>query len=243
MTLFVTLIVVGCGSNTRIGPIYVSPYEFVNATTPLKITNSDTDYNISVQLLDKGFGFSEQTVKMSPFNSDFGILVDGTVTTDTDGWANFSYHSPDDISELMGQSIVLQAVYINENNETDITQDFVLSFTDGPANGYGLTNQSTPIIVDSNSSSQTISAYVVDNNNIGISGETVTTTVLDQAFGSISPSSVKTDESGKASFSYTGPTDISNMIGQSTSITLMYNSQSVRVEITIVAPVTPTAIP
>ncbi|SFV63348.1 hypothetical protein MNB_SV-6-605 [hydrothermal vent metagenome] len=241
IAIFVVSIIAGCGSNTKADPVYASPYQFVNASTPIDVDKSDSDYNISVQLVEDGFGFSGQTVKMRPFDSTYGTLLSSVVETDDSGWAYFLYHSPKDLTDLKGQTALMQAVYLNDDNETEAVQDFVLSFSaEAAETEYRMTNQSTPIIVDSNDSAQTIFVYIVDGQNVGVEGETVTTSILDQRFGSISPSSVKTDAAGKASFAYAGPSDITPVIGQQTSITLRYEkggkTSTARVDIQIVAP-------
>ncbi len=241
ITIFIVSIIAGCGSNTKADPIYVSPYQFVNASTPIKVDKADSDYNVSVQLVEKGFGFPGQTVKMRPFDSTFGTLALSNVDTDESGWAYFQYHSPKDLAELKGQSTTIQAVYLNDNNETEAAQDFVLSFADQVASTkYRMVNQTTPVIVDTNSSQQQIAVYIVNDQDVGVEGETVTTSILDQRFGSISPSSVKTDNAGRASFAYVGPADITPVIGQQASITLRYesggNTSTANVDILIVAP-------
>jgi len=241
IAIFIVSIISGCGSNTKADPIFVSLYKFINASTPMDINKSDTNYTISVQLIEGEFGFPGQTVRMRPFDNTFGTLEESNVETDDSGWAYFKYRSPTNIADLIGQTALLQAVYLNDDNETEAVQDFILSFSAQAAETiYKMTNQSTPIIVDSNSSVQTIFVYIVDDQNTGVEGETVITSILDQRFGSISPSSVKTDDAGKASFTYTGPVDITPVIGQQTSITLRYvkggNTSTVRVDIQIVAP-------
>jgi len=241
ISIFIVSIVVGCGSNTKADPIYVSQYQFVNASTPIDINKSDDDYNISVQLLEGEFGFPEQDVRMRPFDSTYGTLTSSIVETDDSGWAYFEYHSPKDITDLNGQTALMQAVYLNDDNETEAIQDFILSFSAQAAETeYRMTNQSTPIIVDSNASTETIFVYIVDELDRGVEGESVTTSILDQRFGSISPSSVKTDASGKASFAYVGPDDITPVIGQHTTVTLRYEkngkTSTAIVEIQIVSP-------
>jgi len=238
LTLFVTTIMVGCGSNTKQDPLYVSPYSFINASTPLEITESDAVYQISVQLIENGFGFPGQTVKMRPFDRTFGLLEFEIVETNVDGWAVFNYLSPENLHDVSGQSATLQAIY-DDGNGNILAQDFVLNFPVVPeGNLYHLTNQSTPIVVivdmnDTNNTSGTggitkeISAYVVDRDNIGAEGKTVTIGILNQQFGSISPSSVETDAAGKALFTYTTADNIDSQIGNSTTVNINYTENGV----------------
>ena len=223
IALLTAMLMSGCGSNSKQDPIFVSPFLFVNASTPLTIADSSKDYTLTVQLVSEGFGFAGQTIKMRPFDVAFGMVLSDTVITDANGWATFAYRSPENFQQVSGQSITLQAVYIDDNNATQLIQNFVLNFAAVPeGNLYFLINQTTPIVVDANGTTKEISAYVVNRDNIGVEGKTVTTTVLDQAYGSISPASVETDAAGKAAFTYTGPADITPLIGKSTNINLNY---------------------
>lgn len=239
LTLFVSVIIIGCGGNSKLDPIPpvpVSPYGFVNASTPLEISERDKDYNLSVQLTENGFGYPGQIVRMLPFDRTFGQVESESVETDTSGWAMFIYHSPENLSELGGQSLTLQAVYVDDDNTSVLIQDFVLNFATVPeGNLYHLTNQSTPIVVSLDMNSTTgvggitkeISAYVVDKDNIGVPGQTVTIGILDQQFGSISPSSVLTDEAGKAIFTYATSDTIDSQIGNSTTVNINYTEYEV----------------
>ncbi len=264
LALLVSAIMIGCGGNSKqdpLPPIVVNPYAFVNASTPLEILESDTVYQISVQLTEDGFGSPGQTVLMRPFDRTFGLMESETVETDDSGWAVFNYLSPENIHDVSGQSVTLQAVfelYDDENeggddNETvlvgSIAQDFVLNFAVVPeGNLYHLTNQSTPIVVslDTNDTNNTnppaitkeISAYVVDKDNIGVEGKTVTIGILDQQFGSISPSSVETDVAGKAIFTYTASDTIDSQVGKSTIVNINYTENGVTTSLPVTIEVT-----
>jgi len=260
VALFAVLVILGCGSNTKLDPLPPPPpgstYAFVNASTPLDIDESDKDYNLSVQLVDGAFGLPGETIKMATFDSKYGIVDPAEVETDDSGWAHFSYHSPDDLRDVGGQSITLQAVLIiynedDDNNETapvgSMTQDFVLNFAVIPeGNLYHLTNQSTPIIVvvdtnDTNGTGSTtkeISAYVVDKDNVGVKGQTVTIGILDQRFGSISPASTQTDAAGKASFTYTVSDTIASQIGNSTTVNMYYKENETTTSLPVTIEVT-----
>ena len=244
IAIFVISIMTGCGSNTKADPVYVSKYQFVNASTPIKVDKADSDYNVSVQLLEKGFGAAAQTIRMRPFDSTYGTLEASNIDTDDSGWAYFKYHSPKKLADLKGQTASMQAVYLNpDDNKTEAVQDFVLNFSNQVASTkYRMVNQTTPIIVDANASQQQIAVYIVDDQNIGVEGETVTTSIIDQRFGAIAPSSVKTDNSGRAGFAYVGPADITPVIGQKTSVTLRYEkdgkTSTAKVEIVVVEPST-----
>jgi len=236
--LLTALTIAGCGSNTKLDPIGGgSPFAFINATTPMKIEEGGKVYELRVQLIEDGFGSAGQEIKMLPFDSKYGLLESESVETDTSGWAVFNYTAPEDLREVSGQSTTLHALF-DDGNGSVIAQDFVLNFISVPSgNLYHLTNQSTPIIVsmDTNDTNNTtppaitkeISAYVVDKDNIGVEGKTVTIGILDQQFGSISPSSVETDAAGKASFTYTASDTIESQIGNSTTVNINYTENGV----------------
>ncbi len=249
LTLLVSVVMIGCGGNSKQDPIYASPYAFINASTPMEITESYAIYQISVQLTENGFGYSGQTIKMRPFDRTFGLIEYETVETNDDGWAVFNYLSPENLRDVSGQSATLQVLYDDEEGGV-IAQDFVLNFAVVPeGNLYHLTNQSTPIIVvlDMNDTDNTggtggiteeISAYVVDSDNIGAEGKTVTIGILNQQFGSISPSSVETDAAGKATFTYTTSDNIDSQIGNSTTVNINYTENGVTTSLPVTIEIT-----
>ena len=133
LLIFLTsMIMIGCGGNSDLDtavPVAGSPYAFTNASKPLEITESDTVYQISVRLTENGFGYPGQIVKMKPFNRTLGLIESESVETDADGWAVFNYIPPESIRDVSGRSLVLQAVYSdNENSSALLIQGFVLNF-------------------------------------------------------------------------------------------------------------------
>jgi len=248
VALFAVLLIFGCGSNTKLDPIGGgSPFAFINASTPMDINISSSDYNLSVQLIEDGFGSAGQTIKMEVFDSKYGIVDPAEVETDNSGWAVFNYHSPEDLHTVNGQSVTITAVY-DDGNGSILFQNFVLNFSVVEGSQYRLTNQSTPIVVslDTNDTNNTnppaitkeISAYVVDRDNIGVEGQTVTIGILDQRFGSISPSSVETDAAGRAVFTYTASDTIASQIGNSTTVNIYYKENDVTMSLPVTIEVT-----
>ncbi len=247
LTLLVSVIMIGCGNNSKQDPLPPPPpgssYSFINASTPLDIEESSKDYNLSVQLVDGGFGVPGETVKMKAFDDAFGIVDPAEVETDDDGWAHFSYHSPDDVRELSGQSVTLQATLImyDDDDEDDneslpiesIAKDFVLNFV--PGEDYHLSDNSTIAVFvgitggDANQTakpvktSYTISAYVVDEDDLGVEGEKVKISILLADFGYITPGTAVTDDTGRAVFTYTVSDDIATMVGLSTQVKMIYS--------------------
>ena len=232
------VLIIGCGGNSKLDPIGGgSPYAFINASSPVEIEESGKTYQLSVQLIENGFGAAGQEIKMLPFDRKYGLIESEIVDTDASGWAVFNYLAPEDLREVSGQSTTLNAIF-DDGNGSVIAQEFVLNFIDVNSGSlYRLTNQSTPIIVslDMNDTNNTtppaitkeISAYVVDRDNVGAEGKTVTIGILDQQFGSISPSSTETDAAGKASFTFTASDTIGSQIGNSTVVNINYTENGV----------------
>ncbi len=97
----------------------------------------------------------------------------------------------------------------------------------GGDNSLGISfMNATSIVVSSGGQKKTVSVQLVDKDSVGISGKTVKVKTLPAIYGSLSPSSSKTDESGKATFSYTAPKDISKLNNTSHLIEFFYQASS-----------------
>jgi hypothetical protein len=229
------LIISGCGSNSKPNPIppvedLTNGYGFFNASTPVQVSQSNTEGNISVQLIQFGLAVAGKDIQFVPFDKQYGTIIESaTVATDDTGYAIFKYLSPNNVSEMIGKSVVVQAVF-NDDNGTSLMQEFVLQFreSDEVESQYTLVNESSPFVVTLPEESMEISAYVVDSNNIGVEGKEVSISVLTYGYGSLSPSKVFTDESGKAAFTYTGPTNLQGL--STTSVVLRFTENGVTQE-------------
>ena len=144
--------VVGCGSDDKENPIVdnTGPYAFFNATTPLEIERIAVDengtvienggYTIAVQLLKNGLVEPGEIIQMLPFDFKYGFITEIVVTTTTNGYAVFTYVPPENYSDIVGQDITIQAVYIDASEDVNVivdpdkerevllTQDFILQF-------------------------------------------------------------------------------------------------------------------
>ena len=100
---------------------------------------------------------------------------------------------------------------------------------------YDLTNISTPIIVRIPGELLEISGVVVNKNNIPVAEHNVSiTAITDIKYGSIiSAASVQSDESGHVSFTYKAPTNIAQVDGDSTTVSLILQEDSYTVYKTI----------
>ncbi len=121
----------------------------------------------------------------------------------------------------------------NEDNITNGTD------TDNNTNDttslYKLMNATSPVVVQMDQEAKVISVNVVDDKGVGVRDQSVSISVVNgYRYGAITSASiVKTDESGRASFSYTAPTDVSSVNGEKTEVTLRLvgTDQSEKVEI------------
>jgi len=193
------------------GIIPVPSSGFFNATTPLEITQASSPYEIKVQMIEDGYVASGKTVKMKPFDSKYGGVDSYEATTGADGYAVFSYTSPN-VLPVNGTSAFFE---LTHDNGTVITQNIVLKFNTsggGGVNPYNLVNPSTPIEVTGGNQDHSISAYVVDaSTGIGVAGKTVTITTLANGYGSVNTSTSETDDAGKVEFIYTSPASIAGL--------------------------------
>jgi len=247
LSLLSALFIVGCGSNTKADPTHptTGPYAFINPSSPLEVSESNETYELSVQLLKDGHVHEGGEVTIQPFDIKYGKVAPNTQTTDVDGWAVFPYLPPEDLKSLAGQSTTVVAIF-DDGNGSVVGQDFVINYlappSPSPCELNHLTEQTTPIYVDINASSeQEISVYVVnDCSNLGVEGEIVTIGILNGEYGSISPASVETDASGKAVFAYTSPANMTDLGGKSKIVNINYIKNGVTtslpVKIIFVAP-------
>ena len=213
-----------------------SGLKFINATTPMEITQAATLYEIKVQIEKDGYVATDKIVKMKPFDRKFGSVSTYESVTGADGYAVFQYTSPETMP-ANGTSTTLELVH--EENGTIVLQDIVLNFnTSGTVNSYRLINPSTPLVVNQENELKTISVDVVDQNGIGVNGIDVSITAVQGIqYGSIvSASTVKSDSAGHAIFTYKAPSNITVVNGNSTSVTLamVNNGVSVTRDVSIV---------
>ena len=210
-------------------------YSFYNATTPVTVSQSDTTYEIKVQLLKDGKVYPGGSVMMKPFSSTYGDVSAYSVTTGADGYAKFEYKSPL-VLPANGISTSLELLFEDENNKT-ITQNIVLDFNtsgSGGNNPYSLMNVSTPIEISTANEQKEISVYVVDSTTqVGVEGKTVTITTIENGYGSVSSSTAKTDTSGKAVFHYTAPTSLAGLTSTTAILSFVENGITNQKTITI----------
>jgi hypothetical protein len=209
-----------------------SQYSFINATTPVNITAPSQAKVIAVTLVkENNIGVPGEVVTISPLPSSiYGTIDPISTTTDASGKASFSYVAP---SKLTGLGTVPLTISFTKNGQT-ITQNIQIVFE---KSNYRFVNVTTPIVINNGSQTAEISAYLVDKDNIGVSGKSVTISPVATGYGTVTPGADTTDAAGKAVFTYTAPLHLTGLTN--TNLTLSYTDNigtvSANVEIRIVS--------
>jgi len=192
-------------SNPTGGGVVTSPtakgYSFYNATTPLVISQANTNYDVKVQLLNDGFIIAGETVELMAFPADYGDVESYSVVTGADGYANFAYTSPKVFSANGPIQNPLEIVYKDENNNT-YTQEIVLDFQSsiGGETQYSLINENDTTVNYPTQSAEI--AVQVTKNGAPVAGESVTAKSIPASFGRIGNATVTTGADGYARFTY-----------------------------------------
>lgn len=218
-------------------------YSFYNATTPLEITQPNTPYSIKVQLLKEGHTAEGETVKLRPIednnNFKYGKIESNTVSTGGDGYATFLYTSPATLP-VNGTTITLTAEYfIDDNISTPIApKEIVLNFNATDVVG----DETLPVIVIPSdqktvtltSNSQTVELPINVYKNYAPYTEGSVKVSLPKKIlngtdvGQFNAYEVPVDEQGKATFVYTGPSNLQALINNddNESIFTFYHEES-----------------
>ncbi len=110
-----------------------SDYYFSNVKVP-EITVINKPYNLEVQLAKGSSVVAGETVKIRVFSNTYGDLASYEASTGADGYAKFTYTSPE-ILPGNGVAYTLTAEFMDENNDT-ISQPLILLFnTSGSTTG------------------------------------------------------------------------------------------------------------
>ncbi|WP_296823234.1 hypothetical protein [Sulfurovum sp.] len=202
-------------------------FSFYNVPSSITIDKAAKEYPIKLQLIDRDTkGVAGKSIEILAYDVRYGEIKEMKVTTDSNGFANFVYTSPNDIAPINGQTLPLTVVFDNNGTRIDsanITLSFNASATS--PNSYNFMN-ATSITVTTASEEKMITVDLVDSSGAGVSGKEVKATILPIAFGSLSPSSVQTDMSGRATFNYKAPSDLTSVNGQSQKISLMFTDEN-----------------
>ncbi|NKQ40493.1 MAG: hypothetical protein HF962_02870 [Sulfurovum sp.] len=196
-------------------------YGFINATD-LNVTAANTEYAISVDLINNttGVGVASQMVSISAISNIYGAITPASVSTDAGGRAVFTYKSA--VTLTTGSAIA--TVRYEDSNGNTITENItiVVSPPVGGGSQYSLTSTTTPLTVNTDNEIRTISAVVIDQSAVGVKDVDVSITAIsDVKYGAIvSASTIKTDASGRATFTYKAPRSVADVDGNSTTVKL-----------------------
>ena len=207
---------------------------FFNATTPLNVTHTNTQYSIKVQMLDNGYVASGKIVKLLPFSSQYGDVGNYTASTGADGYATFSYRSPK-MLPADGTSIILELTHNADG--VVIEQKIVLNF-----NSEG-DPFSPPVIVipdDKRENTLTINTELIElpikvfdgADNTPYSKGKVKVELPPEVLLGVDVGSFESYEvdivAGVALFKYSGPTDLKRLIdaGSTESIFQFYHEDN-----------------
>jgi len=211
---------------------------FKNATTPLTVTNVETKYTFKVQLIDSEtkFAVSGETVTLQTFENQFdkyGAFTSLSATTDALGYATFNYTSPKDINLT---DLELTAVLVSA---PDIVQPFVIKFDEDAIDNNQeeevdkpfivIANSSKAITLTSNSQQESISVRVFSSENAPYSEGSVKVALPDKITTGVDVGSFESYSvgitNGVATFNYTGPQNLSELInsGDSSSVFKFYH--------------------
>ncbi len=192
-------------------------YQLTNPTTPITLEEPNQLGEISVYLVDEnGIGVAEKTVNISILDTAYGSVSSTVSITDISGKANFAYTGASSLAGLSSTQVTLS--FTENGMTTSQTVDVVVE-----NQSYALVNVTTPIILTQVSQEGEISAYLVDTSGIGVVGKTVNISILDTAYGFVDSTVSTTDESGKASFKYTGASSLVGLTNTQATISFTEN--------------------
>ena len=181
-------------------------YKLTNLTTPIMVKTPSEKQKITVQLVDKNNqGVVGKDIGISALDVNYGFITPTVSTTNDSGTAVFEYTAP---SSLIGLSNTQSTVSFTES---DLTISEVLTVSVQTAFNYKFSNPTTPLIVQAPKQESEVGVYLVDSNGLGIPDKDVSVTTIDSAYGSISPTTIKTDKSGRAIYKYLGPDSLSGL--------------------------------
>ena len=221
LTLLTAFVVIGCGSNDKTDPLPApSPYTLTDITTPFDIGYAGEQKEFQVQVLKDGYPVSGEMVSLGHLPANFGFVDSATAISNDAGYAVFNYTAAD---PLTNGTQSLELIHESIEDSGDITTaELIINVVNGSAEfGFKFVNATTPVNVTGAGLGSEISAYLMDKDNVLTPGKVVSITPIDSKYGSIDQLTSITDSSGKASFNYTAPADLTGL--GSTSVVMSYS--------------------
>lgn len=209
-------------------------YTFFNTPKYLKIDKENSEYNFKVQLLDSERKVvSGEKIYISAYDTSFGELKSYSSMTDDNGFAHFSFTSPNSLDTVAGKSLTLSIH--NDTGFSKLTASIEVQFEElsNVDINYEIVNTNN-LLVSLPSHAYQLTAYLVDNRGVAVAGKKIEVTTLNRRFGTLDAFSKTTDErSGKVSFLYTSPKDIKSIDGESINLTFIFMEDNVKLTKTI----------
>ena len=207
-----------------------SNYNFIN---PVKLTVETplSEQTIFVDLVDsQGVGVPSKEIRITTPDSKYGSISSSSAITNSSGRATFIYKSPIDIKSIDKETVAISLSFTEE--EVTITTKATLKFDATPPetseSNYNLIN-ATNLIIDTASQEKSISIDLVDNQGVGIENKEIKISTPDKRFGFIQNSKSTTNSSGRATFIYTAPSDITSIDAESTEVKLTFTENGVTI--------------
>lgn len=196
-----------------------SNYSLSAVPSTINISTADTSRVLDLYLTDTSakepvVGQSITAQFVDPNN---GTLNQYTGMTDATGHVSFKYTRPETFTVGNSFDIIFNVAGGTVPKNATVSVTFVTVDFD-----YTLINATTPLLISYATQEKDISVYLVDNDNVGIGGKTLSIAAIPDGYGSISSSTTETDASGKATFAYTAPDDITDLVGTRTATTLSF---------------------
>ena len=190
------------------------------------------EQSISVDLVDnQNNPVVGKDIKISALDSKFGIIANSVAQTNVSGRASFSYTSADDLSTIDGTSTNVKLTF--KEDGVIISKVVTLTILKKSEIAYHLIN-ATDLLVEFPSTKYQLTAYLVDIKGIAVSGKKIEITTLNSKFGELDSSFAETELStGKVSFTYTSPENIKDIDGESTTITIIFTEDGLKLTKTV----------
>ncbi|RUM45308.1 MAG: hypothetical protein DSY46_03100 [Hydrogenimonas sp.] len=164
-----------------------------------------------------------QNIFIETFDPQYGSVDSYIKTTDVNGRVVFTYQAPSKLPLISKLPLeIYSAQDMTVHKEVEIF--FASSMTD--ISQYQIKVPATTFTVTQPLEKKTIEAYVIDGNNRPVSGINLLVDFFDPKQGKMSSYSGVTNANGQITLTYTAPSDIASLNGQSFSIHLYLEQNS-----------------
>jgi hypothetical protein len=202
-------------------------YQFVATTTPINVTEVSQALSINTYVMDQDNKPQEgKLVSASPLSTQFGTITPLSQLSDKSGLVSFTYQAPSDLTGLSSASTTLSLT----EGANSISQKVDIIFK---GSGYSLTSITTPIVINQGGQKAEISGYLVDENGVGVAGQSVNITPPPSNYGTVTPSTAATDGAGKAIFAYEAPLHLTGLSGTTLTMSYFDGTQTVSANVDI----------